>query len=210
MNELEQLYAENSVMTLHLALTVLAAVFLFTAFFAFRFFKLSIVLSAAAAGYEFGAVTLGVAFGDGINGFDAAMAVGIACAVILSILSFRLYKLSIYVFGGIMSAALVAAIAQPILESTTDLPELAVSWIVLFVAAMAAFIGGTLYYKAYKVLYIISTSLVGMFMTLGCIGMIIFRESYTMIGLMAIIGLFLSYPAMKYQFKTNRGRSLDL
>ena len=88
MNELEQLYAENSVMTLHLALTVLAAVFLFTAFFAFRFFKLSIVLSAAAAGYEFGAVTLGVAFGDGINGFDAAMAVGIACAVILSILSF--------------------------------------------------------------------------------------------------------------------------
>lgn len=209
MNTIEQIYAENSMMTVHLMLTIFTAIFLFTAFFAFRFFKLSIVISAAVAGYEFGAVTLGVAFGDGINGFDAAMVVGIACAVILAILSFRLYKLSIYVFGGLVSAALVAAIAQPVLESATDLPELAVSWIVLFVSAMAAFIGGTLYYKAYKVIYIISTSVFGMFMTLGCIAMLVSTNEYV-IGSMALIGIILSYPAIKYQFKINQGRSIDL
>ena len=65
---LEQIYSQYSALEINTILIGFIIGALLAAFFSFRFLKLSIVISAALTGYEFGAVTLGAALGEGIDG----------------------------------------------------------------------------------------------------------------------------------------------
>ena len=180
--------------------------FLLLAFFSFRFFKLSIVLIGAFLGFSFGSEDLGMLVSDRIEGFNASLVLGIACALVFAILAPKFYKLCIYLLGGILGGVIGFMLARSILVAL----NMATLLIMIPVALIFAFFGAKLLYRFFKPYLIISSSIIGSICAATLTATLIFGENEIVTGLFAILGLILSIVAMIAQFRMNRGRSLDL
>ena len=206
---LEELFAQSPILDTKMYLIGVIVGSLLAAFFSFRFLKISIVISAALTGYEFGAVTLGVVFGDGINGFNAAMVVGIACAIILALISLTVYKWYIYFIGGLLGALLLGLVAF-FACSALALSSIVVTIAVIALAIVGAGAGAKIFYRSFKTLYILLTSLTGMVVASVCVSLLAFGTDEVMLGLSVLVGLVLTAFAAAAQFRMNRDRELDL
>lgn len=202
---IEQLFAQFPRSELNAAFIGLLIGSLFLAFFGFRFLKLEIVLSAVVAGYEFGADKLGLAIGDAGLGFNLPVILGIACALIFGLLSFKFYKLYIYLVGGAIGAALGFVIPFALIENVV------ISIIVgVILAIVLAILGAKLFYKFFKPIYIFSSSFAGSIMAATYLSLLIFGANESMLGGFIIGGFVLTVVAMIFQFRLNKDRELDL
>ena len=204
----EQILGNYSASELNYVFIGLIIGFLFAAFFGFRFFKLAVVLSCAASGYTFGAVTLGTALGDVSGGFDFTVILGIASAIIFALVSLKIYKAFIYLAGGLIGALLGFVIPYSVflafgLETVGTVVGIILA-IVLFI------LGARLMYRIIKPYLIVSTSISGSFGACVVLALLLFGENTAMIGVFLACGLVLSIIAMLVQFRMNRGRTLDL
>lgn len=179
---------------------------LLAAFFSFRFFKLSIVLSGALLGFSFGTDDLGMIVSDRIDGVNTSLILGIACALVFAILAPKFYKLCIYLLGGITGGAIGYLLTLNILVALGS----SVRIITIPIALIFAFFGAKLVYRFFKPYLIISSSLVGSLCAATVLSILIFGDNEVMTGVFAIIGLLFSIVAMRAQFRMNRGRDLDL
>ena len=205
---LEQLFAQYSATELNIAFVALIIGSLFAAFFGFRFFKLTLILSGASYGYTFGTVTLGMFIGDlGLAG-NLVEIFGIVCAVIFAILMPKFYKALIYFTGGIFGAMLGFVVPYATLVAF-DL-EMAGIIVGLIVAILVTAPSARFLYRIFKPYIIFSTSLCGMVLAFVYLSMMIFGANETMLGLFVLIGAVLSVFAMKAQTVINRGREFDL
>lgn len=180
---------------------------LFSAFFGFRFFKLSLVVSFGCAGLVFGYSFFDLMLGDleAEFGFDVAFVIGILCAVILALLAVRIYKASVYLCGGMIGAALGFAIPYAIL---TALELETVGIIVGIVAAIIlAIILGKGFMKMMKPIIIIETSLNGMAIAFEAAAMLLVTND-VIITVASVVGLLVGLLAIKAQVKMNEGREL--
>ena len=179
---------------------------LLAAFFSFRFFKLSIVLIGAFLGFSFGSEDLGMLVSDRIDGFNASLVLGIACALVFAILAPKFYKLCIYLLGGVLGGVIGFMLTRSILLAL----DTATVLIMIPVALVFAFFGAKLLYRFFKPYLIISSSLIGSICAATITATLLFGENEVVTGLFAVLGLILSIVAMRAQFRMNRGRSLDL
>lgn len=179
---------------------------LLAAFFSFRFFKLSIVLIGAFLGFSFGSEDLGMLVSDRIDGFNASLVLGIACALVFAILAPKFYKLCIYLLGGIIGGAIGYMLTLNVLVALGS----SVRIIIIPISLILAFFGAKLLYRFFKPYLIISSSLIGSICAATITATLIFGENEVVTGLFAVLGLILSMVAMRAQFRMNRGRSLDL
>ena len=180
--------------------------FLLLAFFSFRFFKLSIVLIGAFLGFSFGSEDLGMLVSDRIDGFNASLVLGIACALVFAILAPKFYKLCIYLLGGIIGGAIGYMLTLNVLAALGS----SVRIIIIPISLILAFFGAKLLYRFFKPYLIISSSIIGSICAAIVLSMLIFGDNEVMAGVFAIVGLILSIIAMMTQFRMNRGRDLDL
>ena len=201
---IEQLFAQFPRSELNAAFIGLLIGSLFLAFFGFRFLKLEIVLSAVVAGYEFGADKLGLAIGDAGLGFNLPVILGIACALIFGLLSFKFYKLYIYLIGGLFGAML-GVIPYALIENAVIRIIVSVICAIIF-----AIIVAKLVYKFFKPIYIFSSSFAGSIMAATYLSLLIFGANESMIGGFIIGGFVLTVVAMIFQFRLNKDRELDL
>ena len=179
---------------------------LLAAFFSFRFFKLSIVLIGAFLGFSFGSEDLGMLVSDRIDGFNASLVLGIACALVFAILAPKFYKLCIYLLGGIIGGAIGYMLTLNVLAALGS----SVRIIIIPISLILAFLGAKLLYRFFKPYLIISSSLIGSICAATITATLLFGENEVVTGLFAVLGLILSIVAMRAQFRMNRGRSLDL
>lgn len=179
----------------------------FAAFFSFRLLKLEIVIMGASVGYSLGSVELAALVGDAITGVNIGVILGVVCAILCAILSVKLYKLCVFISGGIVGYGLGTALFPSLVDGFGVLPiepELLVTIMSAVVAIILAFV----IYKIFKPFYIIITSIASMFLAGSMAAMLLFNGDETAIGVGAMVGLVLGVFAMVKQFKMNAGRTL--
>ena len=180
---------------------------LISAHFGFRLFKLSIVVSFATAGYAVGYSVFGLMFADGIEGlnFDVGFVVGIALALILALISVKIYKALIYIVGGAFGVLLGFVIPYFLLLAfDQELAGLIVGAVVAIVLAVLCAKG---FMKIMKPLVIIETSLGGMALAFEGAAMLLDLGD-AVVAVASVIGLVFGLFAAKYQFSINQGREL--
>lgn len=180
---------------------------LISAHFGFRLFKLSIVVSFATAGYAVGYSVFGLMFADGIEGlnFDVGFVVGIALALILALVSVKIYKALIYIVGGAFGVLLGFVIPYFLLLAfDQELAGLIVGAVVAIVLAVLCAKG---FMKIMKPLVIIETSLGGMALAFEGAAMLLDLGD-AVVAVASVIGLVFGLFAAKYQFSINQGREL--
>lgn len=180
---------------------------LISAHFGFRLFKLSIVVSFATAGYAVGYSVFGLMFADGIEGlnFDVGFVVGIALALILALVSIKIYKALIYIVGGAFGVLLGFVIPYFLLLAfDQELAGLIVGAVVAIVLAVLCAKG---FMKIMKPLVIIETSLGGMALAFEGAAMLLDLGD-AVVAVASVIGLVFGLFAAKYQFSINQGREL--
>ena len=181
---------------------------LITAFFGFRLFKLSLFMSFSAGGYLLGYYAFTFLFPDGIEGlgFDAGLIVGLALALILGILSVKLYKALIYFVGGGWGAILGFIIPYMILSAfEQEMIGIIVGAVVAIVLAVI-FAKGLM--KAMKYIVIVETALGGMAMAFESAAMLAFGDADYISAIAYMAGLIVGLLAMKAQLNMNRDRDL--
>ena len=180
---------------------------LISAHFGFRLFKFSIVVSFASAGFLLGTTVVGLMFPDGIAGlnFDVGFIVGIALAVILALISVKIYKALIYIVGGAFGVLLGFVIPYFLLLAFDQ--ELAAIIVGAIVAVVLAVICAKGFMKIMKPLVIIETSLGGMALAFEGAAMLI-GLSDAVVAIASVVGLVFGIFAAKYQFSINEGREL--
>ena len=185
---------------------------LFAAFFGFRFFRLSIAVSAAMSGYNFGASTLGILVEDYIDSFDARVVLGFVCAIVFAILAPIFYKAFIYFAGGFFGFALGTALISGIfmgfgLDAIGTILGVIVGLVLVVPAAK-------LLYKIFKPYLIFTTSLVGSFGATYLTAALIYGSSterlINSVGIILAVGAILFVVALITQIRMNRGRALNL
>ena len=181
---------------------------LLAAFFSFRFFKLTLVLSGAVLGYTFGSASLGMLLGDRITSFNAPLVLGIACAVVFGILAPKFYKALIYFFGGLIGYILGFALTAGLLTSFGyEMAGMVVGFIAgIFVAVLVA----KLVYRFFKVYIIITTSFLGSLLMSIVLSSVLFGNNEIAMIVFAILGIVLGVVSARAQFRMNRGRTLNL
>ena len=185
---------------------------LFAAFFGFRFFRLSIAVSAAMSGYSFGASTLGVLVEDSISAFDARLVLGCVFAVIFAILAPIFYKAFIYFVGGFFGFAFSLSLIAGIFVGF-DMTLLG-TVLGIIVGLLLVVPAAKLLYKIFKPYLIFTTSLVGSFgATYLTVALICGSNTERLLGSVGIIlavGAVLFVVALIAQVRMNRGRALNL
>ena len=133
-----------------------------SALFGFRLFKLSVVVTFGAFGYVLGTSVFGLMFGDGIEGLNSysGLIVGIACAVILALISIKIYKALIYFVGAAFGILLGFVIPYFLLTAFEQ--ELAGIIAGVVVAIALAILCAKGFMRIMKPLIIIETALGGM------------------------------------------------
>ena len=181
---------------------------LFAAFFAFRFFKLSLIVSGAFLGYSIGSVTLDMLLSDRITEFNASLVLGLICAVLFAIIVPKFYKLCIYLIGGYLGFFLGIAIVAPVLTAFgyEDIGAIVgvVAGIVLIFPAAKIFV------RLFKPYLILSTSFGGSMIAAICTSLLIFGDNAVAILAFALVGLVLTVISAAAQFKMNEDRAFDL
>ena len=177
---------------------------LISAFFGFRLFKLSVVVSFGSLGFVLGCVLFSIAFPEGVEGisFDIGLIVGIALAIIFGLVALKIYKGMIYLAGGMLGALLGFVIVFYIFDAL----GLTVVGIVLglAVAVLLAILFAKGFMKLMKVMVIIETSLVGMSVAFEAAAtLLVANESVILVA--SFVGFLVGIPAAVYQFKANKG-----
>ena len=169
---------------------------LFSAFFSFKFLKLSLVISAFSAGYTFGAETIGLGLKDLVPGFDISIIVGLLCAIVFALIAVKIYKYFIYFFGGYIGFAigLIATILIFGFEGAGLIVGLVLS------VALAIFFAKLFYGKFFKPFYIVCASFSGMINAAIYTALIFSKELEAML-LAMLVGLVLGFIAMICQFR---------
>ena len=177
---------------------------LFTAFFSFKFLKLTLIINAAYFGYGFGTVTLGLGLKELVSGFDLSILLGILCAIVFSLIAVKIYKYFIYFFGGYIGfvIGLILTILFFGLEGAGLFIGLALA-IVLTVVFAKFFYG-----KLFKPFYIISTSFSGMLSVAVYAALLISKDLETM-AVATLVGFVLGIPATICQFKICKDITID-
>lgn len=177
---------------------------LISAFYGFRLFKFSVVVSFAASGFALGYTVFGLIFGDGVEGlnFDVGLIVGLAFAVILALISIKVYKAMIYIVGGALGVLLGFVILLLIFEPM-ELPLVGVL-VGLALEVLFAILFAKGFMKLMKVLIIIETALGGMALAFEALAMLITLDA-NVITVASFVGFLVGIPAAVYQFKANKG-----
>ena len=175
-----------------------------SAFFGFRLFKFSLVVSFASGGFVAGYSLFSLIFPDGIEGiaFDLGLFVGLALAIILGILAVKIYKAAIYLVGGAWGALLGFVIPFFIFEAM-ELPLVGVL-VGIALAVLMAILCAKGFMKLMKVMVILETALGGMALALEALA-ILLNLNDTVVGVAFAVGFVLGIPAAVYQFKANKG-----
>ena len=206
-SQLEELFAQYSTTELNITLIALIIGCLFAAFLGFRFFKFGIVLSAALSGYSFGAVTLGMAVGDTIEGLNSGLFLGLACAVICAILAPTFYVAMIYFYGG-MFGAMIGFVVPYLVYTALGLEVVGI--IVGILAAIALVVPAAKLMRAIiKPYVIITTSLLGSCYAAVFFSILVFKTNVTALLISPLVGIALAVIACIVQFKINEGRDID-
>lgn len=205
---LEQLYSDYTMAELNIAFVIVIALGLFFAFFGFKFIKIGIVLSAAVSGYELGTTTLGAAIGDKIQGFNASLVLGIACAIIFALLSLAFYKFCLHLVGILLGAVIGFAIPSLIFTAAGQETIGLIAGLVLAIIAGGLMI--KLIYKLFKGLIILSSAFSGGMLATVAATLFIFGDNETALGLAVLVGLVISIFAMLAQFRMNKGVDFEL
>ena len=184
------------------------AVYLFMAFFSFRFLKISIVISGLTLGYSFGAVSLGMLLGDRITTFNAPLVLGITCAVAFAILAPKFYKACIYIFGGLLGFAFGYSFFAGFLTGLGNASSGAMLGIP--VGVLLAIVGAKLVYRIFKPFFIIISAFAGSMLAALITSYLIFGDSGLATTLFTVVGLALTAVSMIAQFRMNTDRDLDL
>ena len=173
---------------------------LFSAFFSFRFLKLSLVISAICAGYTFGAETIGLGLKDIVPGFDVSIIVGILCAIIFSLIAVKIYKYFIYFFGGYFGfvIGLIATVLIFGFEGAGLIVGLVLS------VVLAIFFAKLFYGKIFKPFYIVCASFGGM-VNAAIYTALIFSKTFEAMLIAMLVGLALGFIAMICQFRICKG-----
>lgn len=180
---------------------------LISAFFGFRLFKLSVVLSFASFGFLLGNSVLGTALGDGVEGANVALILGIALAVVFGLIALKIYKAMIYLAGGMFGAVFGFIIPAMIFYAF----ELEIIGLIvgLVLAVVFAILCAKGFMKIMKPLVIIDTAIGGMMLAFEALATIILGENVLgFIGIVYLVGLIAGIFAAKTQFKMNKGREL--
>ena len=177
---------------------------LISAFFGFRLFKLSVVVSFGSLGFVLGCGLFSLAFPEGVEGisFDIGLIVGLALAVILGILAIKIYKGLVYFVGGMLGALL----GFVIIFFVFDALELHLVGILLgiAVAVLLAILFAKGFMKLMKVIVIIETALGGMALAFEAAAtLIVANESVILVA--SFVGMLVGIFAAVYQFKANKG-----
>ena len=180
---------------------------LLSAFFGFRLFKLSLVISFGAAGFALGYSNLGLMLGDrGADlGFDVPFVLAILCAVILALLAVWLYKVMIYLCGGMFGFLIGFVIPYAIITLFAD--EVIGGVVGIILGIILAIVFAKEFMKMMKYIIIIETSLNGMALAFEGLAMLLVTNDIV-ITVASVIGLFVGILAIKYQVKANEGRAL--
>lgn len=180
---------------------------LISAFFGFRLFKLSVVLSFASFGFLLGNSVLGTALGDGVEGANVALILGIALAVVFGLIALKIYKAMIYFAGGMFGAVFGFIIPAMIFYAfELEIVGLIVGLVLAVVFAILCAKG---FMKIMKPLVIIDTAICGMMLAFEALATVILGENVLgFIGIVYLVGLIAGIFAAKTQFKMNKGRAL--
>lgn len=180
---------------------------LISAFFGFRLFKLSVVLSFASFGFLLGNSVLGTALGDGVEGANVALILGIALAVVFGLIALKIYKAMIYFAGGMFGAVFGFIIPAMIFYAfELEIVGLIVGLVLAVVFAILCAKG---FMKIMKPLVIIDTAIGGMMLAFEALATIILGANVLgFIGIVYLVGLIAGIFAAKAQFKMNKGREL--
>lgn len=175
------------------------------AFFGFKLLRIELVIAGAIIGYSIGSTTLVALVGDSITGVNIALILGIVCAVIGVLLSAKVYRLMIFVYGGLIGYVVGTVLFPGMVAGFTSLPVSAET-LVTVMSVVVGIIFAFVIYRLFKPLYIISTSIFGML----CVGTLtlalISGGNETASGIGAIVGLVIGVFAMIHQFKANRDK----
>lgn len=177
---------------------------LISAFFGFRLFKFSVVVSFASFGFWLGYMPFSVAFPEGVEGvnFDIGLIVGLALAVILGILALKIYKGMIYLVGGMLGALLGFVIVFFVFDAL----ELTIVGIVLgiAVAVLLAILFAKGFMKLMKVVVILETAMGGMALAFEAAATLLVANESVILAA-SFVGFLVGIPAAVYQFKANKG-----
>ena len=179
---------------------------LLIAFFGFRLFKLSVVLTTALAGFALGFGVFGTALGDMPNVEIISIVLGIACAIVGGLVAIKLFKAMIYFLGGMLGACLGFLLPYAILEALGQ--EIIGIIVGIVVAIVFAVIGAKLMFRFYKAIVIIDTAFTGASGMLSALAMLIAPGSDGIYTAVVIGTLILGVLFSRFQFKRNQGREL--
>lgn len=180
---------------------------LISAFFGFRLFKISVVISLASAGFTLGYTIFYVIAPEGVDGvaFDFGLIVGLALAIVSGLIAIKLYKAMIYLVGGAWGA-LVGFVIPFFIFEAMELPLVGVL-VGIALAVLMAILFAKGFMKLMKVLVILETALGGMALAFEAAAMLVTTDD-TLVLVASAVGLFVGILAAVYQFKVNKGRAL--
>ena len=178
---------------------------LVAAFFGFRLFKLSVVLSFSAIGFALGYGIFNLAFGDNTDLLAVGLVLGLACAVVSGLVAVKLYKGLIYFLGGVCGVAIGFVVPYLVLSSFGyDSAGVAVG---IVLAIVCAVLGAKLMYKFLKVIVIIESSFTGISGAVTALIMLVDPNSNILNGISGFVILVFGIYATILQFRHNKGRS---
>lgn len=177
---------------------------LISAFFGFRLFKLSVVVSFGSFGFVLGCGLFSLAFPEGAEGisFDIGLIVGIALAIVFGLVALKIYKGMIYLAGGMLGALLGFVIIFFVFDAL-EIPLVGIL-LGIAVAVILAILFAKGFMKLMKVMVIIETSLVGMSVAFEAAAtLLVANESVILVA--SFVGMLVGIFAAVYQFKANKG-----
>ena len=183
---------------------------LFMAFFSYKLLKLEIVFSGISLGFSFGHDVLGMAIGESIEGFNVSIVLGIVCAILFALLAIKVYKALIYLYGGLIGALLGFAVPMALISAFVDFAIIPIIVGIVCAIAVAVPFAKLFYKKIFKPFYILASSFAGMMFTaMFAAYLILGNDDISVLAVSMLVGLILAIPAMIFQFKINKGRTLD-
>ena len=200
-NELLSQIPENLLMPVIIGYLIGSLV---AAFFGFRLFKLSVILSFSAMAFAAGYGIFTLAFGDNTELLAVGLVLGLACAVICGLIAVKLYKGLIYFFGGLIGVGIGFAVPYLILS---DLGYASIGLCVgIVLAIVLAVVGAKLMYRFLKVIVIINSAFTGISGAVTALLMLVAPDNAFLNGISGFVILVFGIYATIIQFRHNKGR----
>lgn len=178
------------------------------AFYGTRLFKACITLVGTVFFGEIGnTVVAGLIFnalGDAALEipFNIAAVIGFVFAAIGFLLSYKLYKFAIFLFGGAIGYTIGTTVAGIIAVNNPDVEFLTSEMFFIIAPVVCAALVGIITLFVFKFLYIFATSFTGMCTASMAACLTVYPDTVGLI-LFSVLGVVLSIVAMVYQFKNS-------